>query len=145
MLLAADASPDATRVTQLAQRCGVLVTERKKGDFHTKHVARHCSDARDVVQDMDRLLRLPAGVSAASLPAAALVHATAAWACLTSTLQLLGNDDNFNRFTLERYDLGQVRESSTSPLHFYPPPPPPCPLPCPAFPRHPIAIAKGSS
>ena len=66
------------------------------------------SKIRDITQDLDRLLQLPEGATSASLPETSLTHAMAAAACLVSVLQLMANEDNFHRFTLARFDLGQV-------------------------------------
>ena len=62
-----------------------------------------------LIENLTRnLTRMPT-FSLTAQPVAEMTHALSALCCLTQSLQLLANEDNFHRFTLERYDLGQVR------------------------------------
>jgi len=87
-------SPDGQKLAHIAERSRMLVSPRRKGSFTTK----------DINQDLDRLLVLPAGTSAAALPETEMVHAMASAASLIDYLEILRDDANFGKFTLERFD-----------------------------------------
>ena len=59
------------------------------------------------MQDLDRLLSLPAGTSAGALPETELGQAMSAVASLLDYLDILRDEENFGRFSLERFDGSQ--------------------------------------
>ena len=61
-----------------------------------------------MVQDMDRLLKLPNGTNAAALPELDLKQAMGATASLVGYLELLDNEENFGNYTMQRFDGSQV-------------------------------------
>lgn len=63
---------------------------------------------RDIKQDLDRLLKLPEGLSSATLPEMELKNGMAALAALIAFLELLANEDNFKQMVLTKLDFGQV-------------------------------------
>lgn len=91
-----DHSTDASRLREVIQRSGVLITERKKGDFSTN----------DIVQDLNRLLKLNSGNSA-TLAEVDLNQAMACVAVIIKYLELLSDDTNFGHFHLSTIDLSQ--------------------------------------
>lgn len=66
-----------------------------------------CLLDRDIAQDLDRLLKLPDGTAAASLPEMDLQQAMGATACVIRYLDLLSNEDNFGQFTLKPFDTSR--------------------------------------
>jgi DNA mismatch repair protein MSH2 len=90
-------SPDGQKLAHIAERSRMLVSPRKKSSFTTK----------DINQDLDRLLALPEGTNAAALPETEMVHAMAAAASLIDYLEILRDDGNFGKYTLERFDGSQ--------------------------------------
>lgn len=90
-------SPDGQKLAHIAERSRMLVSPRRKGNFSTK----------DINQDLDRLLMLPAGTNAAALPETEMVHAMGAAAALIDYLEILRDDTNFGKYTLERFDGSQ--------------------------------------
>jgi DNA mismatch repair protein MSH2 len=77
-LLPADAgSADLARLTQIAERAGLLVTHRKRSEFAT----------RDIKGDLTRLLKPTQAVL--TLPQLDLAHAMAALAALITYLEVL--------------------------------------------------------
>ncbi|XP_004363541.2 Msh2 protein [Capsaspora owczarzaki ATCC 30864] len=90
-------SADCARVRVVLERGGILVTDRKRADFASK----------DLVQDLNRLLRLPESTSAASLPEMDLVYGMASTAALVKYLELLSDASNFGQFRIKPFDLGQ--------------------------------------
>nr|QIC49975.1 DNA mismatch repair protein Msh2 [Actinia equina] len=92
-----DTSADIVKVREVIRQSNILITERKKGDFSDK----------DIVQDLNRLLKLGPSGNSATLPEMDMVHATAAMASLVKYLELLSDDSNFGKFQLESFDLSQ--------------------------------------
>ncbi|XP_074662537.1 DNA mismatch repair protein Msh2-like [Tubulanus polymorphus] len=93
-----DNSADMQKVKDVLNRSGLLITERKKGDFSTK----------DNVQDLNQILRCPKGeqMNCTALPEMDKEHSMCAIACLLKYLELLDDESNFNQFTLKTFDLG---------------------------------------
>ncbi|XP_015773181.1 PREDICTED: DNA mismatch repair protein Msh2-like [Acropora digitifera] len=92
-----DTSPDSTKVLEVIQRSNALVTDRKKAEFSNK----------DIVQDLNRLLKMGASGNSATLPEMDLTQATAALAALIKYLELLSDETNFGQFHLSTFDLSQ--------------------------------------
>lgn len=94
-----DNSTETAKLREVVQRGGVLVSDRKKAEFNSK----------DMVQDLNRLLRAKRGETIASniLPE---LDKQVAMSCLASVvryLELLSNEANFNSFSLTTLELGQ--------------------------------------
>ncbi|KAJ3607840.1 hypothetical protein NHX12_024891 [Muraenolepis orangiensis] len=83
----------------VVQRGGVLVSDRKKAEFSSK----------DMVQDLNRLLRTKKGETAASntLPELDKQVAMSCLAAVVRFLELLSDESNFNSFSLTPLELGQ--------------------------------------
>lgn len=88
--------PDADRLWRVVDRCGVIITERKKGDF----------SGTDVEQDVDRLLRKDDDAPA-MLPELNLKIAMGAMSALVSYLGLIHDDTNFGQYSIATHDLSQ--------------------------------------
>lgn len=86
---------ELNKMKGMLDRCGVVLTECKKGDFQIK----------DVEQDLNRLMG--DGVSVASLPQFELKNAMAACSCLIKYLALLSDESNFGEYSLTTHDLTQ--------------------------------------
>ncbi|PWN30108.1 putative DNA mismatch repair protein MSH2 [Jaminaea rosea] len=96
-LLAAEKNdPDADRLWRVVDRCGVIITERKKGEF----------TGANIEQDIDRLLLRDEGAPA-TLPELNLKQAMGAMNSLISYLGLLHDDTNFGQFRITTHDLSQ--------------------------------------
>lgn len=89
---------DYAKLSHIVDRASILLTNRKKSDFTTG----------DLVQDLDRLLKLPPGGSSATFPEMDMGVAMEALAAVVRYLELLSNEDNFAQFTLARFDSTQV-------------------------------------
>ncbi|CAH9084779.1 unnamed protein product [Cuscuta epithymum] len=78
---------------EVMSRCGVMITERKKSEFK----------GRDLVQDLGRLIK------GTKEPAQDLVSgfelAAGALGSILSYLDLLGDESNYENYTIRRYDL----------------------------------------
>ncbi|KAJ3021764.1 MutS-like protein [Thoreauomyces humboldtii] len=85
------------KISGMLERCGVVITHRKKSEFNTK----------DIDQDLDRLLSTEQGVSTAALPERELHLAMSCVACLIRYLGLLTVETNFHGYTLHTHDLAQ--------------------------------------
>ncbi|KAI8818608.1 muts domain V-domain-containing protein [Fimicolochytrium jonesii] len=83
------------KIEGILDRCGIVVTSRKKGDFQSK----------DIEQDLARLLDEDMAISA--LPEMELTVAMGCVACLIKYLGLLSVETNFHQYTLRLYDLSQ--------------------------------------
>ncbi|KAJ3144932.1 MutS-like protein [Geranomyces michiganensis] len=83
------------KIEAILDRCGIVVTARKKGDFAIK----------DIEQDLNRLLDEDVSISA--LPEFELKSAMGCVACLIKYLGLLSLETNFHQYTLQLYDLSQ--------------------------------------
>lgn len=92
-----DSTADAAKVREVIQRSNILITERKKAEFSNK----------DIVQDLNRLLKLGASGNSSTLPEMDLTHATAALASLIKYLEFLADETNFGQFHLSTFDLTQ--------------------------------------
>jgi DNA mismatch repair protein MSH2 len=105
LLVSPDRHSDAGRLRQMLARCGVLITDRKKAEFSSK----------DIVQDLNRLLRLEAGASSAALPQ---LNLPVAMECLSATinyLELLADEANFSAYQLQQLDCaGHLRLDSSA-------------------------------
>ncbi|KAM7428847.1 MutS-like protein [Porites harrisoni] len=92
-----DSTADAAKVQEVIQRSNILISERKKAEFSNK----------DIVQDLNRLLKLGTSGNSSTLPEMDLTHATAALASLIKYLEFLADETNFGQFHLSTFDLTQ--------------------------------------
>ncbi|CAL1599801.1 unnamed protein product [Knipowitschia caucasica] len=94
-----DCSSEGSKLREVVQRGGVLVSDRKKADFSSK----------DIVQDLNRLLRSKKGQTVASntLPELDKQVAVSCLAAVVRFLELLSDESNFNSFSLTPLELGQ--------------------------------------
>ncbi|KAL8928454.1 MAG: hypothetical protein Q9208_001687 [Pyrenodesmia sp. 3 TL-2023] len=83
------------RLRNIADSCGVAISERKAGDFGTK----------DIEQDLTRLLRDER--SAGTLPQTDLKLAMGSAAALIKCLKLMADPSNFGQYQLYQHDLAQ--------------------------------------
>lgn len=83
----------------MVQRGGALVSERKRAEFSSK----------DLVQDLNRLLRARKGqsVSSGTLPELEQQVAVSCLAAVVHFLELLSDESSFGSFSLRPLDLGQ--------------------------------------
>ncbi|CDH49315.1 dna mismatch repair protein [Lichtheimia corymbifera JMRC:FSU:9682] len=95
---------DVTKATGVLERCGVVVTERKRADFNTK----------DIEQDLNRLLQ--GDISIAARPEFDMKSAMSACACLIRYLSLLSDETNFKQYQLQHHDLSQYMRLDASAL-----------------------------
>ncbi|KAI8374267.1 muts domain V-domain-containing protein [Radiomyces spectabilis] len=92
------------KIRNILQRCGVVMTSRKKNDFN----------AKDIEQDLNRLLE--GEISSAALPEFEMKQAMPAVACLIKYLSLLSDEHNFKQFKLRHHDLSQYMRLDASAL-----------------------------
>nr|XP_057917558.1 DNA mismatch repair protein Msh2 [Doryrhamphus excisus] len=94
-----DGNADASKLREVVQRGGLLVSDRKRAEFSSK----------DVVQDLNRLLRAKRGevVASNTLPELDKQVAMSCLAAVVRYLELLSNESNFNSFSLASLDLGR--------------------------------------
>uniref|UniRef100_A0A8C6TZF7 DNA mismatch repair protein MSH2 n=1 Tax=Neogobius melanostomus TaxID=47308 RepID=A0A8C6TZF7_9GOBI len=94
-----ECSSEGSKLREVVQRGGVLVSDRKRADFNSK----------DIVQDLNRLLRSQKGETVASntLPELDKQVAVSCLAAVVRFLELLSDESNFNSFSLKPLDLGQ--------------------------------------
>ncbi|XP_034068846.1 DNA mismatch repair protein Msh2 [Gymnodraco acuticeps] len=99
LLAQGDGNTDGSKLREVVERGGVLVSERKRAEFSSK----------DTVQDLNRLLRAKKGESVASntLPELDKQVAMSCLAAVVRFLELLSDESNFNSFSLTSLDLGQ--------------------------------------
>ncbi|XP_077357956.1 DNA mismatch repair protein Msh2 [Festucalex cinctus] len=99
LLAQGDCSAEGNKLREVVQRGGVLVSDRKRAEFSTK----------DVVQDLNRLLRAKRGETVASntIPELDKQVAMSCLAAVVRYLELLSDESNFNSFSLTSLELGQ--------------------------------------
>ncbi|KAK2820555.1 hypothetical protein Q5P01_023514 [Channa striata] len=99
LLAQGEANADGNKLREVVQRGGMLVSDRKKTEFNSK----------DMVQDLNRLLRAKRGETVASntLPELDKQVAMSCLAAVVRFLELLSDESNFNSFSLTTLDLGQ--------------------------------------
>ncbi|XP_003977228.2 DNA mismatch repair protein Msh2 [Takifugu rubripes] len=99
LLAQGDGGADGSKLREVVQRGGALVSERKKAEFHSK----------DLVQDLNRLLRAKKGqsVSSRTLPELDKQVAVSCLAAVVRFLELLSDESNFGSFSLTSLDLSQ--------------------------------------
>ncbi|KAM7381423.1 hypothetical protein PAMA_012315 [Pampus argenteus] len=99
LLAQGEGNTDGSKLREVVQRGGMLVSDRKRADFSSK----------DMVQDLNRLLRAKRGetVSSNTLPELDKQVAMSCLAAVVRFLELLSDESNFNSFSLTALDLGQ--------------------------------------
>ncbi|TPX41185.1 hypothetical protein SeMB42_g05681 [Synchytrium endobioticum] len=83
------------KLKAILERCDVVITECKKGDFNTK----------DIEQDVNRLLG--EGVSVSTMPEFDLKLAMSCTAALIKYLGLMGDDTFHGQYIMEHHDLSR--------------------------------------
>ncbi|EGD78393.1 MSH2-Ex5 isoform [Salpingoeca rosetta] len=97
-LITSDKSnPALAKVAQVVERCNVMVTQRKRSEFQHK----------DIEQDLGRLLKLEDDQTVSTLPQIDKKHAMDCVNAVIKYLELLSNDENFNRFFLLEFNFKQ--------------------------------------
>ncbi|XP_025412665.1 DNA mismatch repair protein Msh2 [Sipha flava] len=86
-------NPDVEQLNKVIERCGILVTMRKKSEFSTD----------TLIQDLNKLIIFEEGqqLNAHTLPQLQLEIASTAIAAVIKYLELLSDSDNLNQFTIE--------------------------------------------
>ncbi|KAI3365117.1 hypothetical protein L3Q82_010238 [Scortum barcoo] len=99
LLAQGEGNTDGGKLREVVQRGGMLVSDRKRAEFSSK----------DMVQDLNRLLRAKKGETVASntLPELDKQVAMSCLAAVVRFLELLSDESNFNSFSLTTLDLGQ--------------------------------------
>uniref|UniRef100_A0A8C5HRN0 DNA mismatch repair protein n=1 Tax=Gouania willdenowi TaxID=441366 RepID=A0A8C5HRN0_GOUWI len=99
LLVQGENSAEGTKLREVVQRGGMLLSERKRADFSSK----------DMVQDLNRLLRAKRGENASSntLPELDKQVAMSCLAAVVRFLELLSDESTFNSFSLTTLDLSQ--------------------------------------
>ncbi|XP_023196952.1 DNA mismatch repair protein Msh2 [Xiphophorus maculatus] len=99
LLAQGECSAEGNKLREVVQRGGVLVSDRKRAEFSSK----------DIVQDLNRLLRSKRGETMASntLPELDKQVAMSCLAAVVRFLELLSDESNFNSFSLTTLGLGQ--------------------------------------
>eukprot|EP01018_Ginkgo_biloba_P026125 Gb_33909 [translate_table: standard] len=85
--------PDSKRLHDVLERCNVLLTERKKSDFKS----------RDVDQDLCHLVK--GSIESLRDLVASSERASGALGALLSYTELLADDSNYGKFTIQHYAL----------------------------------------
>ncbi|XP_057804951.1 DNA mismatch repair protein MSH2 [Salvia miltiorrhiza] len=86
-------SSEFKSLTDALSRCGVMVMERKKGEFK----------GRDLVQDLGRLVK--GSIDPVRDLLAAFEFAPGALGCIMSYADLLADETNYGNYKIQRYDL----------------------------------------
>uniref|UniRef100_A0A673BEH9 DNA mismatch repair protein n=1 Tax=Sphaeramia orbicularis TaxID=375764 RepID=A0A673BEH9_9TELE len=99
LLVQGECSSDGGKLREVVQRGGMLLSDRKRAEFSSK----------DMVQDLNRLLRAKKGETVASntLPELDKQVAMSCLAAVVRYLELLSDESNFNSFSLTTLGLGQ--------------------------------------
>ncbi|XP_035518182.1 DNA mismatch repair protein Msh2 [Morone saxatilis] len=99
LLAQGEGNTEGNKLREVVQRGGILVSDRKRAEFSSK----------DMVQDLNRLLRAKRGETVASntLPELDKQVAMSCLAAVVRFLELLSDESNFNSFSLTTLDLGQ--------------------------------------
>ncbi|PWY92571.1 hypothetical protein BO70DRAFT_281625 [Aspergillus heteromorphus CBS 117.55] len=95
---------ELAKVRNIADSCGIAVSERQGGDF----------GVRDIEQDLTRLLRDER--SAGTLPQTELKLAMGAAAALIKYLGVMSDPSNFGQYQLYQHDLSQFMKLDSSAL-----------------------------
>ncbi|QRV82157.1 DNA mismatch repair protein MutS [Ceratobasidium sp. AG-Ba] len=93
---------DLNKLREVIERCNVVLTERKAGDFNAKNIE----------QDLGRLLKTD--LATAALPQYDLKTAMSAAAGLISYLSLTSESTNAHQYTLRTHDLAQFMRLDAS-------------------------------
>ncbi|XP_053725590.1 DNA mismatch repair protein Msh2 [Synchiropus splendidus] len=98
LIVQGENNTEGLKLREVVQRGGVLISERKRAEFSSK----------DMVQDLNRLLRAKRGenVASSTLPELDKQVAMSCLAAVVRFLELLSNESNFNSFSLTSLDLG---------------------------------------
>ncbi|CAO1618672.1 unnamed protein product [Sympodiomycopsis kandeliae] len=87
--------PDLQRLWGVVDRCGVIITERKTGDYNSGNIE----------PDLSRLLKEDA--SSATLPEFSLKIGMSSMSALLTYLGLLHDETNFGQYSIRTHDLSQ--------------------------------------
>ncbi|CEL63099.1 DNA mismatch repair protein msh-2 OS=Neurospora crassa (strain ATCC 24698 / 74-OR23-1A / CBS 708,71 / DSM 1257 / FGSC 987) GN=msh-2 PE=3 SV=1 [Rhizoctonia solani AG-1 IB] len=93
---------DLNKLREVIERCNVVLTERKSGDFNAKNIE----------QDLGRLLK--GDLATTALPEYDLKTAMSAAAGLISYLSLTSDSSNSHQYTLRTHDLAQFMRLDAS-------------------------------
>ncbi|GAB1522271.1 MSH2 protein [Rhizoctonia solani] len=93
---------DLNKLREVIERCNVVLTERKSGEFNAKNIE----------QDLGRLLK--GDLATTALPEYDLKTAMSAAAALISYLSLTSDSGNSHQYTLRTHDLAQFMRLDAS-------------------------------
>ncbi|KAF8656520.1 hypothetical protein AX16_002484 [Volvariella volvacea WC 439] len=105
-----DRDIELNKLKSVLDRCGVVITERKSGEFTNKNI----------VDDLPRLLK-PSAITATAdatiaIPQLSLPFAPAALSALITYLSLLSDPSNHESYTIRTHDLSQYMKLDASAL-----------------------------